>query len=406
MKAFLLYGKLALRNVCRNRRRSLFTIISISFGLFCLIVFQALKVGLHREMVDGTVLIETGSMQIHSAQYEENLNSLKALDNPDEIGKALRANGIERYSRRLRASALVQSPAGSTSVILTGVNPVEEPRVTCIFKKMIRGNYLADETKVLIGSDLADNLGVNIGGELHLLAQDSSGAPVSESFEIGGIYKTGLSSFNRSRIFLPLSAAQRYLRSEGLVTEISAITDRAQEQNTADRLKRVLSREYQVRTWREIAPDLSQLIEMNDATMRLLILIVFAIVALGIANTMTMTVFERFRELGVLMAIGTTPFGILAMITLESLFLGFGAAALGSFAGIGACAWLANHGIDMNHFTSSNKYFAMTHVIKACLIPGDLMSANVVASVTALIAGLHPAWKAARLIPVKAITHN
>jgi ABC-type lipoprotein release transport system permease subunit len=191
-----------------------------------------------------------------------------------------------------------------------------------------------------------------------------------------------------------------------MVTEIAVLTAPDDEGRVAARLERTLpSADYQVRTWREIAPDLSQLIEMNDATMRLLTLIVFAIVALGITNTMTMTVFERFRELGVLTAIGTPPEGILSMIALESLFSGVVAAVIGSLAGIAACAWLAGHGIDMTHFTSSNQYFAMSHVIKARLLPADLVFANVVTLVTSFLAGLYPAWKAARLEPVKAIGH-
>jgi ABC-type lipoprotein release transport system permease subunit len=406
MRALLLYARVALRNVRRNRRRSLFTVIAISFGLFCLIVFQALKVGLHREMTDGTVLLETGSLQVHAAGFETNLAALRPVVEPAKVERALRAEGVTAFSRRLRAPALLLSGGGSSTVNLTGVDPVAEPRVTRIAEKLVKGSYLGDDDRILIGDDLAKSLGVGPGGALTLLAQDPSGFPVSRRFTVGGVYRTELASFNRSRVFLPLAAAQRFLHADGVVTEIAALGSGDEEERLAARLRETLpSAAYQVRSWREIAPDLSQLIEMNDATMRLLILIVFAIVALGITNTMTMTVFERFRELGVLTAIGTPPSGILAMVALESLFIGAVAALLGSLAGIGACAWLARHGIDMAHFTSSNQYFAMTHIIRASLLPGDLLAANGVALATAFLAGLYPACKAARLEPVKAIGH-
>lgn len=406
MRALLLYARVALRNVRRNRRRSLFTILAISFGLFCLIVFQALKVGLHREMTDGTVLLETGSLQVHAAGFETNLAALRPIDEPAKVEQALRAEGVTAFSRRLRVPALLLSGGGSSTVNLTGVDPVAEQRVTRIAEKLVKGRYLADDDRILIGDELAQSLRVGPGGTLTLLAQDPSGLPVSRRFTVGGIYRTELASFNRSRIFLPLATAQRFLHADGMVTEIAALNGRDGEERLAARLREVLpAATYQVRSWREIAPDLSQLIEMNDATMRLLILIVFAIVALGITNTMTMTVFERFRELGVLTAIGTPPAGILSMIALESLFIGVVAALFGSLAGIGACAWLARYGLDMAHFTSANQYFAMTHVIKACLLPGDLLAANGVTLATAFLAGLYPAWKAARLEPVKAIGH-
>jgi ABC-type lipoprotein release transport system permease subunit len=407
MKALLLFAMVALRNVRRNRRRSLFTIIAISFGLFCLIVFQALKVGLHREMTDGTVLLETGSLQVHAAGFETNLASLRPIADPELVAAALKKNGVTTFSRRIRTPALLLSGEGSSTVILTGVDPKAEPLVTRISKKITAGRYLEDNDRILIGDDLAKSLGVAPGGKLTLMAQDPMGRPVIGKFVIGGVYRTELASFNRSRVFLPLAAAQSFLHAEGVVTEIAALTKRDREEEIAAGLARLLpSSAYQVRSWQRIAPDLSQLIEMNDATMRLLILIVFAIVALGITNTMTMTVYERFRELGVLTAIGTSPSGILTMIALESLFIGAVATLFGSMAGIGACAWLARHGIDMTHFTSSNQFFAMTHVIKAHLLPRDLLAADGVALATSFLAGLYPAWKAARLEPVKAIGHT
>lgn len=406
MTGLFLYARVALRNVLRNRRRSLFTIAAIAFGLFCLIVFQALKVGLHRQMTDGTVLLETGSLQIHAAGFESNLAELRPIDAPDRVEAALDSAGVSAFGRRLRVPALVLSGAGSSAVMLSGVDPAAEPRVSRIAEKVIQGRYLGNDDRILIGYELAQSLGVKPGGTLSLMAQDPAGFPVSRRFTVGGIYRTELGSFNRSRVFLSLETARKFLRAGDVVTEIAVLVDRGREERLAATIRTMLpAASYQVRTWQEAAPDLSQLIEMNDATMRLLILIVFAIVALGITNTMTMTVYERFHELGVLTAIGTPPSGILAMITLESLFIGAVAAVVGSLAGIAACAWLARHGIDMTHFTSSNQYFAMTHVIKAYLVPGDLVAANGVALATAFLAGLYPAWKAARLEPVKAIGH-
>lgn len=406
MNFFSLYARVALRNVFRNRRRSLFTIAAVAFGLFCLIVFYALKVGLHRGMADGTVLLDTGSIQIHAAGFERNLATLKPLPDTGRVEAALRASGAGAWSQRLGNPALLLSRSGSSAVLLCGVDPVAESRVTLIREKLVRGRYLEDADSVLIGDELARTLGVEPGGAIVLLAQDPAGLPTSKRFPVGGVYRTELPSFDRSRIFISLPAMQRFLRADAMVTEIAVRADREAERGIADRIRAALPPAvYRVQTWRELAPDLSQLIEMNEATMRLLILIMFSIVALGIANTMTMTVFERFRELGVLAAIGTPPSGILVMVALESLFLGCIAAIAGSAAGIVACAWLARNGIDMSYFTSSNQYFAMTHVIKAYLLPADLVSANVVALTTSLLAGLYPAWKAASLQPVDAIGH-
>jgi len=399
--------RIALRNVRRNLRRSLLTTFAIAFGLLCLIVFQALKVGLHREMAASTVSLDAASLQVHAAGYEANQTALRPLGDPQRVERALTAAGAGAFSRRLKAPALLLAGPRSSTVLLSGVDPAAEPRVTLIADRITAGAYLDGKPGVVLGEALAESLGVSAGGEVTLMVQGVFGRPATGRFPVVGLYRTALASFDRSHVFMPLGAVQGLLQAEDVVTEIAVRTPFGAEGKLAARLRSELPSDlYQVRTWQELAPDVVQLIELNDATMRLLILIVFAIVALGITNTMTMAVFERFRELGVLTAIGTRPSRIVALIVLESSFLGLFASLVGSLLGVAACAWLGRHGIDLTTLTSANKYFATSHVLKAHLLPGDLLSANAVTLVTALLAGIYPAWKAARLQPAEAIRHT
>jgi ABC-type lipoprotein release transport system permease subunit len=402
-----LLARLALRNVRRNPRRSLLTGAAITAGLFCLIVFQALKVGLHREMVNGTVLLDTGDLQVHAAGFEPNLTGLFPLPDPQKVDEALARLGVEAWSPRLKSPALLLAGRHSSSVILSGVVPQSEAKVTDIAGKMVAGSYLGEKGGVVVGAELARSLGAGIGDDVTLMVQGLFGRPVVKKFRIEGLFRTELASFDRSRVYLSLADAQAFLQAQGIVTEIAVRTDSTEVSG----LSRMLASElpasrYQVRSWRQIAPDLVQLIELNDATMRLLVLIVFAIVALGIVNTMTMIIYERFRELGILAALGTRPGSIVTLITLESFFLGLISAAAGTVLGVAACAWLGSHGIDLTRFTSANQYFAASHVIRARLLPLDLLRANLLTLATALLAGLYPAWKAIRLHPVEAIRHE
>jgi ABC-type lipoprotein release transport system permease subunit len=399
-------ARIALRNVRRNIRRSLLTVFAIAFGLFCLIVFQALKDGLHREMVTSTVRLDAASLQMHAAGYEVNLTALKPLRDPREVERALAAAGVADFGRRLKAPALVLAGQRSSSVLLAGVEPEAEPRITFIAERIVSGSYLDEAPGVVLGEVLAESLGVAVGDEVTLMVQGIFGRPVTGRFPVRGLYRTDLASFDRSQIFMPLAAVQTFLQAEEVVTEIAARTPLGAEVETAERLRRELPPElYQVRTWQQLAPDVVQLIELNDSTMHLLILIVFAIVALGITNTMSMAVFERFRELGVLTAIGMRPSRIVAMIVLESFFLGIVGSLTGSAIGVAVCVWLGRHGIDLTRLTSANQYFATSHVLRAYLLPANLLSALAVTLATALLAGLYPAWKAARLQPADAIRH-
>lgn len=397
--------RLALRNVRRNSRRSLLTVLAIAFGLFCLIVFQALKVGLHREMILSTVALDTGSLQVHAPGYEPNLATLKPLPRPEEVLQTIGKSGFPAAAPRLKAPGLLLAAGRSTTVLLSGVDPDRERRVTFIAERLVAGRYLGSEEGFLMGSALAESLGIALGDEVTVMLQGAFGIPVTQRLPVTGIYRTALTNFDRTHAFLPLPRMQTLLQAEGAVTEI-AVRVADGERETAARLREVLpAKDYRVRVWQELVPDVVQLIELNDATMHLLILIVFAIVALGIANTMMMVVYERFREIGILSAIGTSPGDILALVLAESLCIGVAASLIGSLLGIAACAWLARHGLDLTSMTSANIYFANSHVLKARLLSSDLAAANLITLFTALLSGIYPAWKASRLQPAEAIRH-
>jgi ABC-type lipoprotein release transport system permease subunit len=239
------------------------------------------------------------------------------------------------------------------------------------------------------------------------MAQGMLGRPATRKFVIGGIYQTDLATFDRSHVYLPLPAAQHFLGADEAVTEIALLTEAERAHSLAAALQERLDPGlFQVSSWRKVAPDLDQLIKLNDATMGLLVFIVFAIVAMGITNTMTTVIFERFREFGILNAIGTGPAAIVSLVVLESLFLGLIATILGLVAGIGACAWLQRYGIDLSSFISANQYFASGHVLKAHVLAEDLVSSALVTLATAIVAGIYPAWKASRMDPVRALLHN
>jgi len=407
VKTFLLYARIGLRNIRRNTRRSLFTIVAISFGLFSLIVFQALKVGLHKEMVSSTLGLDAGTVQIHAAGFAANMALIQPVTEKEKVRAALAGIGLTDFSERIKSPALVLAGRKSSSVMLTGVRPEQEEKITFIGRRVVSGNYLAEKDRLLLGKSLSDSLGVKPGDEVLLMVQGMYGRPVTRKFIIGGLYETDLPSFDRSHAYLPLEAVQHFLGAEEVVSEIVLHSDPEQAQAQASSLReRLDSGIYQVITWRQAVPDLLQLIELNDATMRLLIVIVFAIVAMGITNTMSTVIFERFREFGILNALGAGPAGIVSLVILESFFLGAIATMLGSLAGIAACLYLQQYGIDLTRFISTNQYFAAGHVLRAYVTPGDLLNSVVITLATAIAAGIYPAWKAANMDPVKALVHN
>jgi len=406
MKSLAITLLLACRNLSRNRRRSLLTISAIAFALVSLLVFNSLKQGLHQTMIATATQTDIGAIQIHGQGYEANRVNLSALPDPVEVSKALASMGITTFARRLKGNGLVLAGPKSAAVLLHGVVNEEERRVTVVHERLIAGVAPAGEKEVMIGQGLARALGLALADPLTIMSQDLFGAPVTRRFTVCGIFQTGVAAFDQGHLFLTLPGLQSYLDADGLISEIAVSVPIAEHTAQVGLLRQRLGDAYRVEPWEAVAPDVTQLIALNDSTMLILIAIVFLIVGMGIVNTMTTIIFERFREFGTIAALGCTPAGIMGLVTAEALALGLAASLLGSTIGITLCLYLARYGIDLTAFTSSNQYFSNNHVLKAVLTWQDLLATNGFTLFAAMAAGLYPAWCAARLDPAHSLSHQ
>lgn len=397
---------LAFRNLTRNRRRSILTIAAIAFALACLLIFDSLKNGLHQKMVDTATATDLGSLQIHGQGYGTNLISLTELANPEQVTSTLNALGINTFARRLKASGLILSGPKSAAVILHGIIPEEEGRVTVVNNHINQGTSPSGEKEIMVGQGLALAFDLGVGDGLTIMVQDIFGSTPTRRFTVTGIFQTGVTAFDQGHLFLPLASLQSFLDASGMISEIAVSLPKTGHTGLADLLKQRLGDRYQIKTWEELAPDVTQLIELNDSTMGILIAIVFLIVAIGIVNTMTTITFERFREFGTIAALGVTPTGIMGLVTAEALALGLAGSLIGSAIGISYCLYLAAHGIDLTAFTSANQYFSNNHVLKAAIDWRQVLITNGFTMLTATIAGLPPAWTAARQNPAQALSHT
>ena len=262
------------------------------------------------------------------------------------------------------------------------------------------------EREIMVGEGLARSFGVGIGDELALMTKGVAGATVTRRLEITAIFATGVVAFDQSHLFMNLPALQSLLEAGDMLSEIAVALPQPGLAAKARELRDRLGSAYQVETWQEISPDLVQLISLNDTTMIILILIVFLIVAMGIANTMTTITFERFREFGTIAALGATPANILALVIAEALALGLTASLIGSLIGGALCLYLGRHGIDLTAFTSANQYFSNNHILHAVVDWRQVVLTNCFTLLTTVLAGIRPAWTAARQNPVEALGHQ
>ncbi len=393
MTGFKLYLVMAFRNLWRHPRRTILNLTAIAFGLACLIVFQALKEGLHLEMLKSTVNLETASLQVRPAKG-------LFLKNASELVSRLKVLGLP-LSPRLRLPALALHQGEPLSVLLCGIDPSRERHLTIIARRVVAGTYEI-RNGLLIGSALAEKWHLKVGDRLRLVIPTPFGVTLKKSFPVEGIYRTELRSFDLTHLYLPLKELQQWLGLRDQVTEIALLTPYHQEASWARRIRPLVS-PHQVLTWEEVAPEVKQIMDINDATLWIMILIVFAIVALGIANTVTTSIFERFRELGILSALGTPPEGLVGLLLLEGSMLGLLACLGGSLLGLAVSLYFHRYGLDLSSLTSANQHLATSHVLHAEVRPVMVLVSNAVTLLTVLAGSLFPALKVARLDPLEAI---
>jgi len=395
---------IGLRNLGRNRRRTLLTGSLVAFGVVCLIVFQSLKVGMHEQMIVSTTSLDNGILQIHAPDYRPNRSLLQPINDSVDLLDRLEQHQI-RYAERLKTAALLLAGAQSSMISLSGIIPDHEAQVTQISNQMREGTYLGRSNTIVLSQALCQALSLSLNDQVTVMAQDSAGQPALAKLTIVGMFSTGLPSFDTTHGYVELATLQQLIKAPQVISEISIHTQLDNQNDMETRLLPLLSKDQRITRWQEALPDLVQLIELNDTTMSILIVIVFVLVGMGILNTMTMITYERFEEFGLLAALGYPPAGVIRMVLSEALFLGTGAALIGGLIGAVICLWLGQHGLDLSQLTSNNQYFTNAHILYPQLRWLDMVAAFLLAAVTCFFSGLFPAWKASRLNPVEALRH-
>jgi ABC-type lipoprotein release transport system permease subunit len=257
--------------------------------------------------------------------------------------------------------------------------------------------------RIILGASLAKVLAVKPGSQLFLTTQGAGGKRESIFIQVAGVFRTGTQSYDRQRIYMHLSDAQRLLHLEQRVHEIALhLTSPTLAAAVAERLLPAHAPKGRVvRAWNSIRPDIQKLLDLNDVSTGMTVFIIFVVATLGVVNTMLMAVFERTRELGMLRAIGMSPRLIVGLIVSETLLLVLIASAVGTLIGLGLDWRLVEHGLDLRNFTDGFSLggLGIEPVIYGAITLRGVLLPTIILSTSCLLASLYPALRAARLQP-------
>ncbi len=406
-----IFVRLAWRNVRRNRRRSALTVLIIAIGLTTLIISNALYDGFHQQMISNAIKVFMGHLQIHAAGFYQNPSVEKCfISPPQEVFRS--KNEIAAFARRVRVQALASSAYNSQPVMVVGIEPEKERLVTNIERSVVSGSYFSSSSKVsqdcLVGERLLSTLQIGLGEKIVLVTQAFDGSIASDAFRVVGACHTGQPEIDRNTVWITLASAQNFLVYGDKISEIVLLLKSPADVERVQReLKEELgSNRLEVLNWKEIAPDIVQLVELDVAMQTVLMIIIAVIVAMAIMNTMLMAIQERFTEFGIISAIGTKPHQIIGMLIFESFFLGLlGLAAGAVLTGLGLVYFFI-HGVNLASFSAGvTKFIGLDTTVRPVLTVSQVVRSSVVVLASSTLISLFPAFRAACADPVKAIRH-
>ncbi len=400
--------KLAWRNIWRNRRRSVIVLVAIAIGLVSLALTDSIYNGVMVQMFEDQVGTHVTHLQVHRAGFNDNKVIQNWLPGPERVDSLLGTDPrVKAYSRRVVAFGIVSSASNSSGISLVGVEPGRERHVTTIARSVVAGKYLTDgERAVLISRRMAEKLDVRLGDKIVVMATTLGGEVGADVFRICGLYETASSEFDRAYLYVPLEYAQSMLGLGDRVTGYAAImTAPEMAAQVRDRLDDALGQRYEVLSYAELIPMMMQIIEVFQQTMIVYYVIIGIATMFGIVNAQLMSVFERTRELGILMATGMKNRKIVGMILLEALFLSLLGTVIGLAAGLGISLILAGTGIDLSVYAEGLTMIGANSTIYPVVSLQGVVNGLTVVPAIAVIAALYPALRAIRLEPVRAIQY-
>lgn len=408
MGRFLL-AALALRNLGRYPLRSWLTLFAITFGIGAFVFVGSIANGFYAQIVENATGMVTGDAQIQHSNFKDDMKPGLSLPGGVPLLDRLRhMPGIAGASARVQTNAMITSAARSLPVTFSGVDPDTERQVTFLDKAVKEGHYLRQghDKEIVIGRKLAELLHVRLGEHVVVMTQDVNGQLASESFVVAGMFYTGSHSFDDVIAHVTLPAMQKMLAMGDRITNI-ALRMRGGEEQLAASLRTVRSMlpgdAIRLLTWQELVPATAKMNAALKGSLSFLLAIVLLMVSVMIANTVLMSVMERTREFGTMLALGSRPKMIVRLVQLESGVIG----VLGTLSGLAfggvLVAMHASGGIDMKMHAAAIP--GVTNIIYPKLSLPVLALPGVLLPLLALLAAVYPALRASRLEPVQAMRH-
>lgn len=380
---------------------------AIIIGIWALTLAMGFVEGFTKSYLDNAINYQYAHLQLHAEGYQANNDPELYLPEGLQMTSGIQAaEGVEAVTARTVVQGMVASAQTASGVQVFGINPEAEQEVFRVHETMQEGTFLAGEGRnpVVIGTDLAEKLHVDLRSKIVLTFTDTEGNLISGAFRVAGIFNTRSPVLNQAAAFVRRSDLARLLGKEDMIHEI---TLRAENPETLETLKQKLQQAYpgvEVQTWQDLAPELELISSQTSTSLIVLLVIIMLALGFGIVNTMLMSVLERVKELGMLMAVGMHKRKVFFMIILETMMISLVGGPLGLLAGYATVRYFQQNGLDLSNYAQGLDQFGYASVLRPELSPEHYLLMTLGVVITAILGSVYPAYKAIRLKPVEALS--
>jgi ABC-type lipoprotein release transport system permease subunit len=397
---------MALRNVFRNRRRSLLTGLMMAGGFTLFSATLGLSEGTYGSIIDMFTRSRTGHAQVHAAGYLERPSLYRAIKDLDRAGRVLDGvKEVEAWAPRTYSPALAFAGNKTIGTQVMGIDPAREKKAVRLEKQLAEGAFLTESPSagVVISARLASALGIKPGDEFSLIGQGADGSIANDNFTVAGVLSASESAFDGPWCIMHIDKAREFMALGKRAHELVLIfTDYRRAREDAAMVAAALADPaLDVQPWQVTEKEFYQAMLLDKKGGDITNFIIMAIVAVGVLNTILMAVLERTREYGVLKALGTRPGFIFLLIMAEILLLALMACAAGALASLALNHYLSATGIPLPEPISYGGA-KFTRMLSAVTLKTFTRPAVTVIA-AALAVGVFPAIKAARVTPIKAL---
>ncbi len=402
----------AWRNLWRNKRRTVITASSIAFGLLLAVTFTGTGSYVYNNMINASARSGYGHITVAPPDYLLHRGLDRRIEaSPDVLEKIRGMKGVRAAWPHIMGQAMLASAAKSVGGMIMGVGPAEPRRDNLLLDSIKTGGLdFSKRRTAVVGTVLADKLKLKKGRKLVYTLTDANGQMVSELARVSGMLKTGLELVDGSTVLMPLDSLRQtlgYAEHEASFIAV-LINDQHDTQAIKSGIAAMLdSDRYEVLDWKQTQTDVAGMITIDSSSNYISQIFVAVLIAAGIFNTMLMSVLERRREFGVLLALGMTPGQLVRMVLLETFLITVLGLVLGVIITTPWYVWMHAHGLDFSGALGSDYHIGkvlIDPVIRIQLNWRNIVAIAGVSFILTALSALYPAWRSGRINPAEALS--